>query len=124
MAGELGGMNVSRLTKTSRSAEPITISGVTSVESASRFAGRATRPRQRVIPIASATPSGTAIAIASPARRRLWNSAERRSGSCQTDRSGSPQYQRVDQPWPELRERPSLNEKRTASSTGTSDHAR
>jgi hypothetical protein len=115
-------MKVSRWTKTRKRAVPITTSGVISVERASAFAGFEARPRQRVMPMASATPMGTAIAIASPASLRLWKSAERRSGSCQTEPSGSSQYQRKDHPCAVERERPSLKEKRMAMRTGTIAH--
>ena len=76
----------------------MTISGVTSGTIAVNREAVADWPRQRVRPTARATPSGTVIAIAIAASLRLWKSAARRSGSCQTERSGSPQYQRVDHP--------------------------
>ena len=44
--------------------------------------------------------------------------------SCHTDRTGSPQYQRIEKPCHIVRDRPSLNEKSTAMSTGSSDHSR
>ncbi len=102
----------------------MTISGVTSGTSDTNRDVPATRPRQRVSPMARATPSGTVIATAIAASFRLWRSAARRSGSCQTDRSGSSKYQRIDQPWAVDRERPSLNEKRIAMRIGTIDQAR
>ena len=117
-------MNVRRWTKTSSSAVPITISGVTSVASDIARAVPAVRPRQRVSPTASATPIGTASSTAIAASRRLCRSAELRSGSWRTDRSGSPVYQRSDQPCAVERERPSLNENRIATRIGTIDHAR
>ena len=117
-------MNVSRWTKTRRSAVPITISGVTSVASDTARDVPAPRPRQRVSPIASATPSGTVTSTAIAASRRLWRSAELRSGSWRTERSGSSVYQRSDQPCAVERERPSLNEKRIAMRIGTIDQTR
>ena len=100
-----------------------TSSGVTSGSSVSTFAVPEPRPRQRCRPSASATPSGVAISIASAASCRLWTSASLSDGSCSTLRFGSCVNQRSDQPWNELRERPSLKAKRIASRTGTSDHA-
>lgn len=67
---------------------------------------------------------GTATAVASVARRRLWNSARCRSGSFQTDSTGSFQYQRSEKPCQVERERPALNENHTAIATGRIDQAR
>ena len=123
-AGVPSGMNVSRCTKTSRSAVPITISGVTSVANEIPREVPAPRPRQRVSPMASASPSGTVTSTAMAASRRLCSSAELSSVSCRTERSGSPVYQRSDQPWEVERDRPSLNEKRIAMRIGTIDQTR
>src|SRR5216110_624030 len=81
-------------------------------------------PCHRSMPMAKATPMGTAINVVRPARRRVWNSALWRSGSCHTDRTGSPKYQRHENPCHVLRDRPALNENRTAMATGRMDHAR
>jgi hypothetical protein len=61
------------------------------------------------------------MSIASPASFRLCSRAERSVGSWKTLSVGSCQNQRIDQPCAALRERPSLNAKRIASSTGASD---
>ena len=82
------GMNVRRWTKTSRSAVPITISGVTSVASETARDVPAPRPRQRVSPMASATPSGTVTSTAIAASLRLWKRAERSVGVVQDGEVG------------------------------------
>jgi hypothetical protein len=115
--------NRKRWTKVRKRAVPITISGVTIGNRLAKRAEPAPRPRQRVSESASATPRGTAMTIAREASSRLWKSASRREGSFRTESSGSCQYQRVDHPWAVLRERPSLNEKRTAIRIGRIDHA-
>ncbi len=56
-----------------------------------------------------------------PASLKLWTSAWRSVGSCQTESTGSPQYQRVENESQIVRERVALNENWTAMSTGTID---
>ena len=103
----------------------MTISGVTSGASETTRDVPAPRPRQRVSPIASATPSGT---VTSDGDRREPHALEERRaagrGRARTERSGSPEYQRSDQPCAVERERPSLNEKRIAMRIGTIDQTR
>ena len=55
--------NVNSVVKTRKSDTPMTISGVTIGKSETNRTGPEPRPRQRTSPIASATPSGTAIRI-------------------------------------------------------------
>ena len=100
-----------------------TSSGVTSGSSMTTFETPEPRPRQRCSPIASATPSGVAITIESPASTSECSSADHKVGSLRTLRVGSVQNQRSEKPCEDVRERPSLNAKRIASSTGTSDQA-
>ena len=76
------------------------------------------------MPSANATPSGTVITVASTPSTRVWISAVCRLASCHTDRIGSPQYQRNEKPCQVVRDRPALNENRTAISTGSSDQTR
>ena len=66
---------------------------------------------------------GTEMSIVSVASFRLCDRAPRSVGSWNTE-FGSPQYQRKERPWKALRERPELNEKSTAITTGSSDHRR
>jgi hypothetical protein len=68
-------------------------------------------------------PSGVAISIASPASTSECCSAAHTVGSLRTDSVGSVQNQRSENPCEEVRERPSLNANRIASSTGSSDQA-
>ena len=100
-----------------------TSSGVTSGSSISTFETPEPRPRQRCSPIASAVPSGVAISIASAASTSECSSALHSVGSLRTLSVGSVQNQRSEKPCVDVRERPSLNAKRIASSTGSSDHA-
>ena len=116
-------MNLKAVVNSRKSPTAKTSSGVTSGSSVSTFAVPEPRPRQRCSPSASATPSGVAISIASAASSRLCTSAWLSVGSCSTLRFGSCVNHRIDQPWNELRERPALNAKRIASSTGTIDQA-
>jgi len=102
----------------------MTISGVTRGMSETKREVDATRPRQRVRPMASATPSGTEMATAIAASLKLWKRASLSAGSCQTELSRSSQYQRKDQPCDVDRDRPSLNEKRMAIRIGTIDQTR
>ena len=113
------GIAVYRLSKTRNSIVPMTISGVDSGISISRFEPRATGPRQRDSPSASATPSGTAIAIVSRASTTLFHIACLRSGSWASELVGSSHHQRNEKPCHVLRERPELNENWMAISTGT-----
>src|SRR5690349_24188289 len=101
-------MNVYRLVNTRYSALPITISGVASGSSMSPLAARLVRPFHRASPSASATPSGVATRVVSSASWTVLDSASRRLGSSATE-PVPPQYQRVEKPCHELRERPLLN---------------
>ena len=82
---------------------------------------RLARERHRVSPIASMTPSGVAMRTVAAPRIRLLFSARSRLESSPTEPSAQ-QYHCREKPCQVLRERPSLNENCTATSTGTSDH--
>src|SRR5438270_13235374 len=99
-------------------------SGITNDSSIWKLKVVAMRPRQRSMPIANATPSGTAMIVVSAARRRVWKRAVWRLGSCHTESTGSLKYQRHEKPCQELRDRPALKENRTAIATGRIDHTR
>ncbi len=75
---------------TNSSATAIRVSGSTNESSTAKFAPDGSRPRQRSMPSANATPSGTVIAVASTPSSSVWVSAVCRLASCQTERSGSP----------------------------------
>ena len=98
-------------------------SGVTKENSITKFVERATPPRHRCKPIANATPSGTAIIAVRSESLTVWSSACWSAGSCSTDESGSHTYQRSDAPCHWVIDRPSLNEKITAWTTGIRIHA-
>ena len=106
---------------TSSSDTPITISGVTSGNSIRKLDAPDPRPRQRARPSASITPSTVATTMSAPASFRLWTREWRRSGLCHTESTGSPQYQRVENPAQDVRDRLALNENWIAISTGTID---
>jgi hypothetical protein len=101
---------------------PMMISGVTRGSSIRKFAGRAPRPRHRARPMARATPMGVAITVVSAASFRVCHRAVLIDGSCQIERSGSSKYQRSENPCHEERDRPSLNENTTATTTGAIVH--
>ena len=89
-----------------------------------KFAPAGSLPRQRSMPIANSTPSGTVISVAITPSLRVCSRAVCSAASCQTDSVWSPQYQRNEKPCHVVRDLPSLNENTTAMSTGSSDHAR
>ena len=107
--------------KTRNRATPNTTSGVTIGSSISPFEALASLPRQRLSPMAMATPSGVVISMHSPASLSVFAIALRNASLCQIEPVGSPQYHRNDIDWNDARLRPELNEMRTAMSTGTSD---
>src|SRR5215470_19870628 len=104
------------------------ISGITKENSMRKLAPAGAGPRQLDIPIAKATPSGTAINMVRNDRRRLWIIAARSSGLTNSAPEGSalgcPHHHWVENPCQTEFDRPALNEIATAMSTGSSDHAR
>ena len=113
---------VTSCVKNRNSATPIAISGVMNENSMTKFAVPEPRPRQRSSASANATPSGTAITTVRPASLKLCSSACRSSGSSNTELT-FPTYHCVDRPCQVVSERPSLNEKTTAITTGSSVQA-
>ena len=109
---------------TNSSATASSTSGMTNDTSISMLAPDGSRPRQRSMPIANITPSGTVISVAMTPSFSVCNSAWCSVASCHTDRVGSPQYQRNEKPCHVVRDLPSLNENITAISTGSSDQTR
>ena len=76
------------------------------------------------MPIANATPSGTAISVVSTDSRTVWITAACSCGLCSTELTGSLKYQRQEKPCQVDCERPLLNENSTAIAIGTSDQIR
>ena len=97
-------------------------SGVTNENIIRKLDDRDETPRQRCRPIANKTPSGTAITAVSSDSFSVWITACCSAGSCSTDASGSVMYQRRENPCHCVIDRPPLNEKITAWTTGTKIH--
>src|SRR5580658_3398932 len=81
-------------------------------------------PRQRLMPSANDTPSGTAMIVVSTDSRTVWMTAACSAGSCRTELTGSLKYQRQENPWKLACDLPGLNEISTAMTIGTSDQIR
>ena len=81
-------------------------------------------PRQRLMPSANATPSGTAMTVVSTESRTVWMTAACSCGLCSTELTGSLKYQRQEKPCQADCDRPLLNENSTAITIGTSDQIR
>src|SRR5271154_2144152 len=81
-------------------------------------------PRQRLMPIANAPPSGTAMTVVSTDSRTVWMTAACSCGSCSTELTGSLKYHRQEKPCQLLCDLPLLNENSTAITIGTSDQIR
>src|SRR5215217_2694469 len=111
---------VTTFEKNNSSAIAIATSGVMNEKSIRKFAVPEPRPRHRSSASANPTPSGTAIATTSAESFRLWNRADRSSGSFHTELT-SPTYHRVENPCHAVSARLALNENTTAIATGTSD---
>ena len=88
----------------------------------SRPAG--SRPRQRSMPIANITPSGTVISGGDHAELEGLEQRGVQARVVPHRRSRSPQYHRIEKPCQMVRDLPSLNENSTAISTGSSDQTR
>src|SRR5262245_35471525 len=107
---------------------PMMISGITKENSIRKLAPAGAGPRQRNMPMANATPSGTAMNMVRNDRRRLWTSAVRNSGLTNSAPDGSylgcPHHHWMENPCHIEFDRPALNEIPMEISTGSSDHAR
>src|SRR5215472_10976240 len=104
------------------------ISGITKENSMRKLAPAGAGPRQRDMPIANATPSGTAMNMVMNDKRRLCSRAARSSGLMNSAPDGSnlgcPHHHWMENPCHIEFERPELNAIAMAMSTGSSDHAR
>src|SRR5262249_376532 len=107
---------------------PMMISGITKENSMRKLAPAGAGPRHRDMPIAKATPIGTAMNMVRNDRRRLWISAACSSGLTNSAPVGSdlgcPHHPWVEKPGHTEFDRPALTEIPMAMSTGSSDHAR
>ena len=107
---------------------PMMISGITNENSMMKLAPAGAGPRHRSMPMANATPSGTAMNIVKSDRRRLWKSADRSSGLTNRAPDGSkagwPHHHCSENPRHSAFDRPLLNEIPMAMSTGNKDQAR
>src|SRR5580693_1881360 len=81
-------------------------------------------PRQRLIPSANATPSGTAISVVYTDSRRVCSTESSSTLLCSTEFTGSVKYHRQEKPCQVACDLPLLNENRTAIAIGTSDQIR
>src|SRR5215510_5196785 len=107
---------------------PMMISGITNENSMRKLAPAGAGPRQRDMPIANATPSGTARNMVMNDKRRLWSSAARSSGLTNSAPDGSnlgcPHHHWMENPCQIEFDRPELNAIAMAMSIGSSDPAR
>ena len=117
-------MFLNRLVNKMYSETPRMISGTTNDSSIVKFAARAGRPCQRSIPIANSVPSGTATSTVMIDSLNVCSIAPRISESCSSESVGSAVHQRSPKPCQIARDRPALNEKITAITTGSIDHNR
>src|ERR1700751_2389072 len=106
---------------------PMMISGITKENSMRKLAPAGAGPRQREMPIAKATPIGTAMNMVRNDRRRLWISAAWSSGLTNSAPVGSnlgcPHHHWVENPVQTEFDRPALNEIPMAMRTGSRGHA-
>src|SRR5690348_5272268 len=121
-------MNFNRYWNTRNIEMPMMISGITNENSMRKFAPVGGVPRQRSMPMAKVTPSGTARIMVSSDSRRLWINAACSSGFTNRDPAGAiegwPNHHCRENPCHTLFDRPELKEKAIAIATGRIDHAR
>src|SRR5215470_16209822 len=113
-----------KIVNTKNIATPKISSGITKDKIMMKLNDAEVRLRHLLMPMANATPSGTAIRVVKTDSRTVCTTAARSSGLLSTEFTGSPKYQRQEKPWKKLCDLPRLNENRTASATGTSDQIR
>ncbi len=117
-------MLVNSWVNTKNSATAKISSGMTNEKIMTVLETREVRECQRSIPMANATPRGTAIRVVKKLSRTVWTTEARRAGSCSTEFTGSVTYQRREKPCQVLCDFPALNENRTARAMGRIDQAR
>ena len=116
-------MNLNSCRNTNMRATASNSSGTTKLKIITKLSPFDVRPRQRSIPMANPTPSGTVMTVTSRPSLSVWMTAACSVGSCNTDPNALdvPVYQRSDRPWNELCDLPLLNENSTAMAMGTMD---
>src|ERR1700761_9817130 len=105
-------------------ATPKISSGITNDSSITKLKVLGSGPRQRLMPMAKATPSGTAITVVSTDSRTVWMTAACSCGLCSTELVWSVKYQRQEKPCQALWDLPLFKENSTAITIGTSDQTR
>ena len=115
---------VNRTVNTKNIATPKISSGMTKERIMTKLNEDEVTPRHRLMPIAKATPSGTAISVVYTERRSVCRTALCSAGLCRTDCNGSVTYHRIEKPCQTLCDFPSLNENNAAIAIGTSDQMR
>ncbi len=109
-----------------RRATPSSSSGITNEKIMRRLRLFEVRLRQRSMPIANPTPSGTVMIVTRNASHRVWMTAACRFAACRTDGVfvDAEMYHSSEKPWKTLWDLPWLNENKTARVMGRIDHAR
>src|SRR6201986_1835653 len=115
---------VNSTVNTKNMATPKISSGMTNDSSMTKLNVLGSGPRQRLMPIANATPSGTAITVVRTDSRTVWITAACSCGLCSTELVWSVTYQRQEKPCQALWDLPLLKENSTAITIGTSDQTR
>jgi hypothetical protein len=115
---------VNSAVNTKNIATPKISSGMTKDRIITKLNVDAVAPRQRLMPSANATPSGTAMTVVSTDSRTVWMTAACSCGSCSTELTGSLKYHRQEKPCQLACDLPLLNENSTAITIGTSDQIR
>src|ERR1700721_1535762 len=118
------GTAVNSTVNTKNIATPKISSGMTKDRIITKLNVEGTAPRQRLMPRAKATPSGTAMTVVSTDSRTVWMTAACSAGSCSTELTGSLKYQRQEKPCQVACDLPLLNENSTAMAIGISDQSR
>src|SRR5580698_9502465 len=111
-------MNLKNWVKRKNMATPKISSGMTYEKTMTKLKAVDVFVRQRLIPMAKATPRGTAMMVVRIESRMVCSTALRKRGLWKTELTGSPQYQRVKKPCHTLCDLPLLKEKRTARPMG------
>src|ERR1700676_1289201 len=105
---------VNRTVNTKNIATPKISSGMTKDRIITKLNVEEVALRQRLMPSAKATPSGTAMIVVSTDSRTVWITAACSCGSCRTELTGSLKYHRQENPCQLLCDLPRLNENSTA----------
>src|ERR1700733_9825890 len=118
------GTAVNSTVNTKNIATPKISSGMTKERIITKLNVAEVYPRQRLMPSANATPSGTAMIVVKTDSRTVWITAACSAGSCRTELTGSLKYQRQEKPCQVACDLPLLKENSTAMAIGTSDQMR